>query len=145
MPLPSAQTKYFLSKQIFFVQDKKFCPRLKSLYLLGKRIENDFKLWRNYFQWLKSYFPSISQAKMYFLAQDKVFCPGQNCFVQDKNYFVRYKKYFVWADGQGISVITCGRQTVSSQWLAFTRRPVIFWFSHDQSVLGSIFITLAPC
>ena len=102
----------FCPRQNIFVLDKNFCPRLKSSYLLGKRIENDFKLWRNFFPWLKSYFPSISQAKMYFLAQDKIFCPGQKCFVQDKNYFVRYKNYFVWdkkyfvqADGLGISFL----------------------------------------
>ena len=58
----------FCPRQNIFVPDKNFCPRLKSSYLLGKRIENDFKLWRNFFPWLKSYFPSISQAKMYFLA-----------------------------------------------------------------------------
>ena len=58
----------FCLRQNIFVPDKIFCPRLKSSYLLGKRIENDFKLWRIFFPWLKSYFPSISQAKMYFLA-----------------------------------------------------------------------------
>ena len=103
----------FCLDKIIFVRDKiklvldkiHFFTRLKSSYLLGKRIENDFKLWKNYFPWLKSYFPSISQAKMYFLAQNKIFCPGQKSFVQDKNYFVQYKKYFVRADGQGISLI----------------------------------------
>ena len=58
----------FGPRQNIFVQDKNFCPRLKSSYLLEKRIENDFKLWRNFFPWLKSYFPSISQAKCTYLA-----------------------------------------------------------------------------
>ena len=88
----------FCPRQNIFVPDKNFCPRLKSSYLLGKRIENYFKLWKIFFPWLKSYFPSISQAKMYFfslgqnflygtkvilsrtkiiLSGTKIFCPGQ--------------------------------------------------------------------
>ena len=62
--------------KIFFVPDKNFCPRLKSSYLLGKRIENYFKLWKTFFPWLKSYFPSISQAKMYFFSLGQSFLSG---------------------------------------------------------------------
>ena len=32
----------FVPDKIFFVPDKNFCPRLKSSYLLGKRIESYF-------------------------------------------------------------------------------------------------------
>ena len=39
----------FVPDKIFFVPDKNFCPRLKSSYLLGKRIENYFKLWKTFF------------------------------------------------------------------------------------------------
>ena len=40
---------FFVPDKIFFVPDKNFCPRLKSSYLLGKRIENYFKLWKTFF------------------------------------------------------------------------------------------------
>ena len=72
MPNPSARTKLFWPGQNNFCPRQKFFPRLKSSYLLGKRIENDFKLWTNYFPWLKSYFPSTWHAKIYFSS------PGQN-------------------------------------------------------------------
>ena len=39
----------FVLDKIFFVLDKNFCPRLKSSYLLGKRIEKYFKLWKTFF------------------------------------------------------------------------------------------------
>ena len=52
----------------FFVPDKKFCPNLLSSYLLRKRIDNEFLAVEKTFPWLKSNFPSISQANMYFLA-----------------------------------------------------------------------------
>ena len=76
LPHPSARTNLFLSQTksklswtiCFLSQTKNICPRLKSSYLLGKRIENYFQLWKTFFPWLKSYFPTISQAKMYFLA-----------------------------------------------------------------------------
>ena len=71
-----------------------FCPRLKSSYLLGIRIENYFKLWKTFFPWLKSYFPSISQAKMYFfslgqkfLSGTKMFCLGQKLFCPGQKWF----------------------------------------------------------
>ena len=57
MPCPSAQTKCFYP-------DKKFCPWLKSLYLLGKRIENDHLAAEKICLWFKSHFPSISQANI---------------------------------------------------------------------------------
>ena len=58
MPRPSAWRNFFF-------------PRLKSSYLLGKRIETDFLAVEKNFPWLKSHFSSISHAKMYFLARDK--------------------------------------------------------------------------
>ena len=72
---------HFCPRQNIFVPDKNFCPGLNSSYLLRKRIENDFKLWKKFFPWLKSCFSSISQAKKYFLAYNKNFCQGQKCFV----------------------------------------------------------------
>ena len=39
----------FVPDKRFFVPDKNFCPRLKSSYLLVKRIENYFKLWKPFF------------------------------------------------------------------------------------------------
>ena len=40
---------------------------------------------------------------MDFLTTDKIFCLGQNFFVQDNLGFVLDKKYFVHAEGRGIS------------------------------------------
>ena len=49
MPCPSAQKKYFLygqnsfcPRQNIFIPDKKFCPKLKSTFLLVKCMENNF-------------------------------------------------------------------------------------------------------
>ena len=36
------KNKFKIVSEDFFFLDKKYCPRLKSSYLLGKRIENDF-------------------------------------------------------------------------------------------------------
>ena len=41
---------------------------------------------------------------MDFLTTDKIFCLGQNFFVQDNLGFVLDKKYFVRAEGRGINV-----------------------------------------
>ena len=77
-----------------------FCPRLKSSHLLEKRIENDFKMWKIFFSWLKSFFPSILHAKMYF------FSLGQKCFICYQNHFVQDKNDFVPAEGWGIRIIS---------------------------------------
>ena len=50
--------------------------------------KNDFLAMKKICPWLKTHFPTISKANMYFLAKEKKFCPD--------------KKYFVQADGQGI-------------------------------------------
>ena len=42
--------------------------------------------------WIKSYFQSISQAKMCFFSFGQIFCPGQKCFVWDKIRIVLDKK-----------------------------------------------------
>ena len=41
----SPRQNVFVPDKITFVPDKNFCPCLQSSYLLGKRIENEFKLW----------------------------------------------------------------------------------------------------
>ena len=115
---------FFVPNKIFFVLDKTNFVRDKNLvlswkrtYLLVKWMENDFLATDKIFPTLKSHFPSISQAKMYFfslgqfffvwdknvLSRTKViFVRDKNYFVRDKNYFVQDKNYFVRADGQGI-------------------------------------------
>ena len=72
MPRPSAWTKYY------FVWTKKF-PKQKSTYLPVKWMENNFLAMKKCCPWLKTHFPSISHANMYFLAWDKI-CPGQKIF-----------------------------------------------------------------
>ena len=101
----------FCLRQNIFVPDKKFCPKLKSTFLLVIWMENNFLAMEKNFSTAWSHFLSFSQANMNFLAWDKNFCPGQKCFVEDKNYFVWYKiyfvqdkKYFVRGDGQGIKI-----------------------------------------
>ena len=51
----------------YFVPDKKFCPRLKSSYLLGKRIENDFLAVEKTFSMAKKSF-SINFTSKYICA-----------------------------------------------------------------------------
>ena len=51
-------------------------------------MENEFLAMDKNFSWLKSHFPSISQANIYFFSLGKKFCLD--------------KKYFVQADGWGI-------------------------------------------
>ena len=51
---------------------------------------NDFLAMKEFCPWLKTHFPSISQAKMYFFNIGKKFCP--------------HKKYFVQADGRALEV-----------------------------------------
>ena len=84
---------FFVLDKTSFVLDKNFCPRLKSSYLLGEMIENDFRLW-NFFSIAKKLFSIhftsknvlfslgqnfLSGTKMFCVGQ-KLFCPGQKTF-----------------------------------------------------------------
>ena len=76
MPRPSAWTKYFLS-------DKNVFPKLKK-DLLVKWMENDFLAMKKFCPLLKTHFPSIAQANMYFFSIKKNFV-WTKIFCVDKN------------------------------------------------------------
>ena len=67
-----------LPRKNIFCPHKKFCPRLRSAYLLMKWMENDFLATDKIFPTLKSHFQSISQANVYF------FSLGQNFLSRTK-------------------------------------------------------------
>ena len=74
-------------RQNIFVLDKKFCPRLNSSYLLGKRIENDFLAMEKFCPWLKSHVPSISQA----ISKYALFQLRKNLFFGTKSTYLLVK------------------------------------------------------
>ena len=73
----------YLPGQNIFCPHKKFYPWLRSSYLHGKRIENDFLAVEKNFPWLKSHFPSILRTNMY------SFRLGQNFLSRTKNILSR--------------------------------------------------------
>ena len=78
MPCPSAWTKYCLSGQ-------NICPKLKSIYLHVKWMENDFLAMKKCCPWLNNSFSIHFTGKyMYFFSIGKNFLSGQKIFFQGR-------------------------------------------------------------
>ena len=84
----------FCLDNIFFDLDKKFCPKLKNCYFLGKRIENGFLVVEKKLSIAKKSF-SIHFTSKYVLC----FSLGQKLFCLGEKIFYPGQKNFVWVDG----------------------------------------------
>ena len=101
MPLPSARTKYFLSRTIFKLSRTKILSRVKkSIFCFEKSFKIKFLVERTlkiYFQLEIFIMHGFWKQKIDFLTLDKI-------FVLDNLNIVQDKKYCVQADGQGITL-----------------------------------------
>ena len=111
LSIPSSSKTIFITN-VFSLKHSHAIHHLKLLqYLLMTGMKTDFLAGEKFCPRLKSHFPSISQANMYF------FSLGKNFFVRNKNKFGWDKNDFVQADGQGINVLLDFKQSLKCPYL----------------------------